>query len=94
MDNTKTKPEGISGFSDFSIKDYIQACKSRWQWILLSLIICVGAGVLYILCQQPEYQRTEEVLIKDQEGDLESLTWLVYSLHLDLCQVIQAFTMS
>lgn len=68
MDNTKTKPEGISGFSDFSIKDYIQACKSRWQWILLSLIICVGAGVLYILCQQPEYQRTEEVLIKDQEG--------------------------
>lgn len=71
------KVQGNPEAVDFSIKEFIQVCISKWYWILLSLIVCIGVGVLYILRQQPEYERSEEILIKDQDsgggiGDIAS----------------------
>lgn len=54
--------------TDFSLKEFAQVCISKWYWILLSMILCIGIGVIYILRQQPEYERSEEILIKDQDS--------------------------
>lgn len=72
------KVQGNPEAVDFSIKEFAQVCISKWYWILLSLIVCIGIGVLYILRQQPEYERSEEILIKDQDsgggiGDIASV---------------------
>lgn len=52
----------------FSLKDFVQLGIRNWKWILSSLIICLGLGFLYIKCQEPEYERSEEILIKDQQA--------------------------
>lgn len=51
-----------------SIKQFLSLCQKYWVGILLSLTICIGLGVLYIKCQEPVYQRSEEILIKDQQA--------------------------
>ena len=35
---------------------------------MASFVVCVGIAVLYILRQEPEYERREEILIKDQDS--------------------------
>ena len=51
-----------------ALKDYIQSCLRKWPWFLASLILCLGLGYLYIKCQEPVYERSEQILIKDQES--------------------------
>lgn len=52
----------------FSIVDFGRLCLRKWKWILLSLVIFMGVGFLYILRQQPVYERQEQILIEDQES--------------------------
>lgn len=54
--------------TDFSVKDFIALCVSKWKWFLMWLVIFIGLGVLYIIRQQPVYERQEQVLIKDQDS--------------------------
>lgn len=75
--NNNKKTQDGTDVVDFSFKEFLQICISKWYWFLLSIIICIGAGLLYILRQQPEYERSEEILIKDQDagggiGDIEN----------------------
>lgn len=68
---TKDMSDKISEGADvekLSLKELFQACLKKWAWFLVSLIICLGAGYLYIKSQQPVYQRSEEILVKDQEA--------------------------
>lgn len=51
----------------FSIKDFLKKCLGKWIWFLVSLVVFVGIGVLYIIRQQPVYERYTDVLIKDQD---------------------------
>ncbi len=50
------------------MKDFLAQCMSKWKWFLASIIIFCGIGVLYILRQQPVYERNMAVLIEDQDG--------------------------
>ncbi|MBD5203657.1 MAG: polysaccharide biosynthesis tyrosine autokinase [Bacteroidales bacterium] len=52
---------------DFSIKNFIKICLDKWIWFLLSLIVFVGLGIVYIIKAQPVYERYVDVLIKDQD---------------------------
>ncbi len=36
-----------------------------WPWVLLSVFVCLSAGVLYLLCKAPIYTTTASLLIKD-----------------------------
>ena len=54
--------------STVSAKEFLSACISKWKWFMVSLVICVGLGVFYILRQEPVYQRYEQILIKEQES--------------------------
>lgn len=39
----------------------------NWKWFVLSLIVCLGLGYLYIRHARPQYQATAKVLIKDDD---------------------------
>lgn len=53
---------------EFSFKDFFSKCFAKWPWFVASFVVCVGIAVLYILRQEPEYERSEEILIKDQDS--------------------------
>lgn len=71
MDNNNTSVQ--TDGEVFSMRDYFLYCLEHWKWFLISVIVICGIGVLYILRQQPQYLRSMQVLIKDDEnspGDL------------------------
>ena len=52
----------------FSLKDFFKLCLSKWKWFIISIIIIMSLGVLYIARKEPVYSRSMEVLVKDQES--------------------------
>lgn len=48
-----------------NFRDLMWLCLSRWYWFVISLAICCGAGVFYILKTAPVYDRSASILIKD-----------------------------
>ena len=75
------KPNNNSSASalveNFSFKDFMQVCLSKWKWFLLSLVGFVGLAYLYVATREPVYERSEQILIKNQEsgggiGDMTS----------------------
>ncbi len=40
----------------------------NWYWIILSAVLCVGAAYVYLRYQNPVYQSSTKVLIKDEKG--------------------------
>lgn len=51
-----------------SLRDFMQLCLSNWKWFVVSMVVCLGIAIVYILRQEPEYERSEEILIKDQDA--------------------------
>ena len=49
----------------FSVKDIAYLCLANWKWFVVSLVLCLGIAMLYILKTVPVYQRTASILIKD-----------------------------
>lgn len=52
----------------FSLKNYLLLCLGFWKWFLISIVVFVGIGLFYAYTRQPVYERSEEILIKDNEG--------------------------
>lgn len=53
---------------EFSFADFFKKCASKWLWFVISLAVCLGIAVLYVMRQQPVYERSEQILIKDQDA--------------------------
>ena len=51
------------------LQDLLVSCMSHWQWFILSILICVGAAVFYILRTEPTYTRTASLLIKESNDN-------------------------
>lgn len=51
-----------------SFGSFIKLCLAKWKWFVASAFLFVCLGVLYCLLQQPVYERTMQVLIKDQDA--------------------------
>ncbi len=68
MDSAPNRSGNKPDVVDFSFQDFLKLCLSKWIWFVVSLVICVGIGVLYICRQQPVYERSEEILITDQDA--------------------------
>ncbi len=47
------------------LTDILYLCMAKWKWFALSLAVCVGLSVLYILRTPPTYTRTASLLIKE-----------------------------
>lgn len=48
-----------------TLQDLFYLCLSNWRWFVLSLFLCVGIAVAYILMTEPTYTRTASILIKE-----------------------------
>lgn len=61
---------------EVTLKDFIDACLRRWLWFLVSFLIIVGIAVVYVKRQEPIYERTEQLLVKDSEsgGGMDAIT--------------------
>jgi len=51
--------------NEITLGDILQIIRANWYWFLLSVILCVGLGVFYIMRTPKVYTRTATVLIKD-----------------------------
>jgi len=52
----------------FSFQAIYKALVLNWQWVLLSLIICLGLAAIYLRYSTPTYQAFAKVLIKEEEN--------------------------
>jgi len=46
-------------------RDLLWMCLSRWYWFVISMAVCLGLAVFYILRTPPLYERSASLLIKD-----------------------------
>ena len=63
---TKKKNPGNSG--SVPLTDILYRTLHYWPWVLLSLFVCVGAGVTYLLRTPNVYTTTASILIKDDSA--------------------------
>ncbi len=54
--------------STWTLNNIFWLCASHWYWFVISLIVCVGLGVLYLLVTPPVYEREAALLIKDDKA--------------------------
>lgn len=54
--------------ASFSFVDFSKACLLKWKWFVFSILIFVFLAFVYVIRQQPVYNRTMQVLVKDQDG--------------------------
>ena len=66
--NSSNRQNQDQDFDSFSLKQFLGLCLKRWIWFVVSLIIFVGLGLLYIYTRQPVFERSEEILVKDNES--------------------------
>ena len=61
IDNSQaSRPEDF-----LRLQDLLVLCLRKWMWFVLSLIICVGLAVSYILITPPVYTRSAALQIKE-----------------------------
>lgn len=53
---------------DFSFQEFLTVCLRRWYWFIISLVICLGVASFYIYRKQPVFERSEEILLTDQDS--------------------------
>lgn len=73
MNNNTTKNVKEEIEESLSLTELWNLVVSRWYFVLISVILCLGVATLYILTTPPVYKRTAAILIKkDNKG--KSLT--------------------
>lgn len=63
--NTAARRKKSPDSTPVPIVDIIFLTLRKWPWILLSLIVCVGAALAYILRTPDVYTRATEIMIKE-----------------------------
>lgn len=77
MATSSNNPTETVAVENFSFQEFLHTCLSKWKWFLLSLVGFVGLAMLYVMTREPVYERSEQILIKNQEsgggiGDMSS----------------------
>ena len=60
--------------SSMGIKDFFYLCLAKWRWFALSLVVVLGAALLYLLTTPPVYTRSTSLLLKFEQGPRSSIT--------------------
>ena len=66
MSEEKIEKDKVAEAAQVKITDIIFLTLKRWPWILLSLAVCMGLAVLYIMRTAPTYMRSASVVIKNE----------------------------
>lgn len=65
MATIQKKPQ-VQNTQDFiRIQDLLYMCLAKWHWFVLSLAVCLGVAIAYLLRTPPVYTRSASILIKD-----------------------------
>lgn len=64
--NNETEEAGLS------LTELFRAMRVHWIWFVISVIVCLGLGALYLMRATPMYTRSTEILLKDDSS--QSLT--------------------
>lgn len=70
----KEEDEAQDPKSSVKIKDVISTTLSHWPLILLSVFLCVGLALIYVLRAQPSYSRVAQIVLKEQSSGGSSIT--------------------
>ena len=63
---TIQKKSQVQNTQDFiRIQDLLYLCLAKWHWFVLSLAVCLGVAIAYLLRTPPVYTRSASILIKD-----------------------------
>lgn len=63
---TIQKKTQVQNTQDFiRIQDLLYMCLAKWHWFVLSLAVCLGVAIAYLLRTPPVYTRSASILIKD-----------------------------
>lgn len=65
MTNSPNKQPARPADDFVSLQDLLYLCLAHWRWFVLSLAVCLGVALWYLLTTKPVYQRTASVLIKE-----------------------------
>ena len=65
MAAVQNNPKSKQSEEFMRIQDLLYLCASNWYWFALSLMITLGAAVLYIKVTPPVYTRSASILIKE-----------------------------
>ncbi|MDD6778301.1 MAG: GNVR domain-containing protein, partial [Bacteroidales bacterium] len=61
------------------IQDLLYLCLAKWHWFVLSLAVCLGVAVVYLLKTPPVFTRTASILIKDNGKGQSSAEMAAFS---------------
>ncbi len=65
---SQTKSQTQANEEALTLAEYLVSCRKNWKWFIVSLLFLCGVALLYILRQQPVYEREMAVLIQDQDN--------------------------
>lgn len=66
MSETQQHTRPAAKADDFiRIQDLYYLCLAKWRWFVLSLVVCLGIAIIYLLMTPPVYTRTASLLIKE-----------------------------
>ncbi|MBQ1722375.1 MAG: chromosome partitioning protein ParA, partial [Muribaculaceae bacterium] len=64
--NSKGYPKKPNDDS-INFQDLLFLCAKNWYWFLISLLIALSLGVMYIMITQPVYTRQASLLIREDD---------------------------
>jgi len=47
------------------VKEFFYLCLAKWQWFVVSVLLCMGTAAFYILCTPPIYTRSAFIMVKE-----------------------------
>ena len=56
---------GAADIQTFTLTDMVSMVLRKWYWFVISVILFLGIGVLYIMKSSPVYQRNATIMVKD-----------------------------
>ena len=59
--------------NQLDLKNFWQLCLGNWPWFIASLLLAMALAFLYLKKKQPVYDRTTEVMIKEDSKSGRSL---------------------
>lgn len=69
MENTYTEDRSDDQKKDqtVNLKQFLYLCLSNWHWFVISVIICLGLALLYMMYAAPTYKRDALVMIRTND---------------------------
>ncbi len=66
MNNQTSRKQNTDQEESFlTLKDLCYLCLAHWRWFALSLAVCLGIAVMYLLTTPSSYQRSATILVKE-----------------------------